>query len=598
MINKELVEGIPQELADYLDFLNSTDTSRDRMVTKQRIDENAEGFAKAINIFLAYPDKLVELMSAEHFELYFAQIITLRVMSRHRQSYHTYTRGFSKSFLSSLSRYIHTMLTPRHKAFVVAETKEQGATIAREKIIDDLWEKFPLLANEMQKTRVAGKVIQPYVVGKDYAEFRFTHGGRIDVIGSGSSVRGGRRNSGIFEEVINHDQVAVNERIIPLVNAPRRMQNGKINPKEPQGSKIFVTTAGFQGTFAYEKLIETIAYSIVDPERYMVLGAGYEIPLMHGLLDKDAVKEMLSSPSFEEDSIDREYRSIWSGSPVGAAFASKRIDQLRKIVRADNANRAVGEEFYVVVADMAKDGSANTAVVVLKVQPRDHAFMYYTVNMFKIMTSDYELVSQRLKETVFDYDARLLVYDANGIGAAIRDWLNKEQVSSDKGTILPPLGIINPPEKSKRDVRKVSRDQTICYEVKAVGDQANAIHRVLFSKMGANNVRFLIKSAVAVEKFNEKESFRNLEPRRKKAILEPYFIMDILEEEMRNLDVVDTVDNLGANTLKIVRRNKKVQKDFFSALEYGINAVHEYFEVPYYSEKRKKHFSPADYIMT
>lgn len=171
-------------------------------------------------------------------------------------------------------------------------------------------------------------------------------------------------------------------------------------------------------------------------------------------------------------------------------------------------------------------------------------------------------------------------------------------MSSDTGSVLPALGIINPPEKSKRDVRRVPRDQTICYEIKAVGEQANAIHRVFFSKMGANNVRFLIKSAVAVEKFNEKESFRILEPRQKKAKLEPYFIMDILEEEMKNLDVVDTVDNLGANTLRIVRRNKKIQKDFFSALEYGVHAIHEYFEVPYYSEKRKKQFNPADYIMT
>ena len=168
--------GVPQEISDYLDFINSTDNARERMVTKQRIDENAEGFAKAIEIFLAYPDKLVELMQPEHFQLYFSQILTLRIMSRHRQSYHTYTRGFSKSFLAALSRYIVTMLTPRHKAFLVAETKEQGATIAREKFIDDLWNKFPLLANEMKPSRVAGKVVQPYVVGKDYAEFRFTHG--------------------------------------------------------------------------------------------------------------------------------------------------------------------------------------------------------------------------------------------------------------------------------------------------------------------------------------------------------------------------------------------------------------------------------------
>lgn len=274
MIKRELVEGLPQEISDYLDFLNATDTSKERMVTKQRIDENLEGFGKAMNTFLAYPDKLVELMASENFELYFSQVIVLRIMSRHRESYHTFTRGFSKSFLAALSRYIYTMLTPRHKAFLVAETKEQGATIAREKIVDDLWAKFPLLQNEMKPTRVANKVVQPYVIGKDYAEFRFTHGGRIDVIGSGSSVRGGRRNSGTFEEVINHDQTAVNERIIPLTNAPRRLISGKLNPKEPQGQKIFVTTAGFQGTFAYEKLMETVAYSVIDPDKYMVLGGG------------------------------------------------------------------------------------------------------------------------------------------------------------------------------------------------------------------------------------------------------------------------------------------------------------------------------------
>ena len=311
------VDQIPQELADYLKFLNETDSVSDKMLTKERVLRNLKGYGNAINFFLAYPDKLVDLMTPRDsaFELYFVQRVVLRSMSRHRQSFMTFTRSFSKSFLAFLSRYIFAMLVPHHKAFIVSGTKIQAAQIAKEKVVQDLWVKFPLLENEMQKFRVAGKLQEPYLQGKDYAEFNFTHGGTFDVVGSGSSIRGARRHSGIFEEVIEHDPIEINEHIIPLMNKQRITSHGEINPHEPHGSKIYVTTAGYQGTFAYEKLIETICYTVIDPDKYIVLGGSYYIPLMVGLLDQQAMVEVLSSPSFQQDSVDREYRSKWSGSP-------------------------------------------------------------------------------------------------------------------------------------------------------------------------------------------------------------------------------------------------------------------------------------------
>lgn len=599
MNNNEVHEKMPQEITDYLDFLNSVDETKNKLVTKKRIDKNFDNFGNAINTFLAYPDKLVELMTPRDskFHLYFSQVMTLRVMSRHRQSFHTYTRGFSKSFLSSLSRYIGTMLVPGHKAFMVAGTKEQGANIAKEKVVGDLWEKFPLLANEMKKTRVAGKVRDAYKQGKDYAEFRFTHGGVFDVVGAGGGIRGARRHSGIFEEVIEHDPKEINEKIIPLMNKQREDSKGNINPKEPHGNKIFVTTAGFQGTFAYEKLIENVCYAVVDPKRYAVFGGSYDIPLMHGLLDKQAVVEMLSSPSFEDDSIDREYRSIWSGSTVGAAFSAKGMKQLRKVVHADREDKATGEDFYVVSADMAKDGSANTAVVVMKVSPREYAFFYKVVNLFKIETSDYKKVSAELKKAVQTYNARLLIYDANGIGAAIRDWLNKDQLDEESGMPLDALGIINPPTKVKKDVAKVNAQRTICYEIKATGEEASVVHKVFFSKIGANNVRFLIKSQEAIERLSKTKQFNSMDKKQRKAFLRPYFTMDLLEEELKNLDVAETSDNMSSNKMKIVRRSRKIQKDFFSASEYAVYGVQNYLETAYYTTKRKGIGSMADYIM-
>ena len=67
---------------------------------------------------------------------------------------------------------------------------------------------------------------------------------------------------------------------------------------------------------------------------------------------------------------------------------------------------------------MAKDGSANTAVVVYKVRPKDFNYVYMIVNAFQIDTTDYEVVSATIKRSLAAYEASLFVYDANGIGAA------------------------------------------------------------------------------------------------------------------------------------------------------------------------------------
>jgi hypothetical protein len=38
--------------------------------------------------------------------------------------------------------------------------------------------------------------------------------------------------------------------------------------------------------------------------------------------------------------------------------------------------------------------------------------------------------------------------------------------------------------------------------------------------------------------------------------------------------------------IRVIRRDDKIQKDFFSAAEYGIYAVVQEFELPYYKKKK------------
>ncbi len=585
---------------DYLDFLNKNFEMAEHFVTKERIDKNLEGFGEAINTFLTYPDILADIMTPKSrtFSMFFLQRMVLRSMSRSVQSYHTFTRGFSKSFLAFYSRYVHTMLVPRHKSFVIAGTKEQAAQIAKEKVIGDLWVRFPLLENEMQKFRVGGQIRNPFTQGQGYAEFRFSHGGIFDVVGG--TIRGFRRNSGIFEEVIQLDPEFINEHAIPLLNKPREDIFGNVNPLEPHGSKIFITTAGYQGTYAHDKLLETLCQTAVNPDRYMVLGGSYKIPIMHGLLQESSIRDLLSAGSYERSSFEREYESIWSGARKGSIFSASAIQRLRKITNAEYKYREdsrvykMGKPFYVVSADMSKDGSANTAVVVVKVIPREYYFTYNFVNLFSIDTSDYEKVSNILKKTIMNYKASMLIYDAAGIGASLRDWINKDSVD-EYGTRLSGLGIINPPTKVEGDIIKWPKDKTICYEIKATGEKADEIHKIFFSRISNGSVRFLVKSTDAIAKFQEMEGFKKASNQKRMLKLRPYLFMDKMEKELRNLQVADLSDNMSVK-MKVTRRDTKIQKDFFSAAEYAIFGVNQHIELQHYKSRRKSRVSAKDLV--
>jgi hypothetical protein len=174
---------------------------------------------------------------------------------------------------------------------------------------------------------------------------------------------------------------------------------------------------------------------------------------------------------------------------------------------------------------------------------------------------------------VIDYKATMLVYDANGVGAGLREWLNKPTVNQN-GELMQGLGIVNPPNKEVEAVLIKYREpwRNIVYEIKSGGGKSSDIHRTFFAKMSNGSVRLLVKSSEALAAFSKNASFCEATRQRKEAIMRPYYFVDQLELELKNLDIKDTVDNVMTN-IQVTRRNKNIQKDFFSAAEYGIYAA-------------------------
>ena len=580
---------IDPEVEDYINFLEADEQDNTGFLTKKRVNEHFQECGEMLNLFIVYPDRFVDLIIPHnsHFKLFFFQRLMIRCIARGNATFETFSRGTSKSFNADLERYLHCMFIPRHHTTITAGTNKQAAEIAKQKVVDDLWVKFPLLANEMQKRKVAGKILDAYKMGKDYVEFNFKNGSSLGL----GNVRGLRRQSLIFEEVIEQDEVKVNEVYIPLLNEPRKMYNGLINPYEPQSQQIYITTAGYQNTFAYQKLIEILCRSVLEPEKYFVLSGSYRIPLSCGLTAQKQIEDVINSPSFSKSSFEREYESRWSDAPMGAAFSSNVITSLRQVKVVELKDKRTPEQiendcFYVICADMAKDGAADTAVGVAKVIPKEHYFTYKFINLLTIPSTDYMVVANTFKKLVLTYNAKLLVYDANGVGAGLRDWLNK-QTTDEYGNILEGLGIINPPSTSERDLIKYPKDKTIIYEIKSGGRIGEQIHFFFFSRMSTGAITFPIKLSEALNLYSKNKGFVKMSIRKQQEYLLPFKVMDLMEAELKNLDIVNTSDQMS-NTMKIIRRSESIQKDFFSMAEYLVWAVNQYFELDYYKRRSRK----------
>lgn len=188
-------------------------------------------FAKYVSLWRVCPDLFIDFITPKDskFKLFFYQRVFLRSAIRHKYFYATFTRAFSKSFLSILILYIKLILYPNISLFICSGGKGQATNIAKEKI-EEIWEKFPILKRE----------VKDYQVSKDYLKITLQNNSRLDIVAVRESTRGGRRNAGLIEEAILVDGKLLNEVIIPLMNVNRRAKNGDVDPNEPHKQQIYV----------------------------------------------------------------------------------------------------------------------------------------------------------------------------------------------------------------------------------------------------------------------------------------------------------------------------------------------------------------------
>lgn len=88
----------------------------------------------------------------------------------------------------------------------------------------------------------------------------------------------------------------------------------------------------------YDKLIQILVWEIVKPDRAMVMGGTWRIPVLMKLLDKNFVKDLQMDGTFNESSFEREYKNLYSINLVNCWELSLRQSAAKLAVAARKFN--------------------------------------------------------------------------------------------------------------------------------------------------------------------------------------------------------------------------------------------------------------------
>ena len=536
-----------------------------------------------------YPDLFVDFMvrgSREEvkegeFKFYFYQRVFLRSVMRFQYVYAVFPRAYSKSFLSVMALMIRCILFPGAHLFVTSGGKEQGASILHDKV-QEICKLIPTFEREIDWGR--GKTQE----GKDRVRYVFKNGSVLDNLAARESTRGQRRHGGLMEECVGIDDSILREVIIPVMAVSRRAQDGTVNEKEPLNkSQIYITTAGYKGTFPYDRLIGFLVRMVTQPERCMVLGGTWRTPVGVGIQSKTFITDQKNEGTYNEASFEREYESKWSGTVEDVFFNGEHFNRNRKLLQPEyeHSGRSAAGAYYILSADVGRKG-CDTVVCVFKVTPQTQGPAVKTlVNIYTISDEHFEDQAIQLKKLYYKYKARRLVIDGNGLGIGLVDYMVKSQ-NDENGDFYPDFGVENDDDAYYKKYRTANTEFDAMYILKANAPINTECHSNAQTQLASGKVKFLIDERVAREKLLGTQKGQKMTPEERAEYLKPFTLTSILKEEMMNL----REENEGINII-LKQANRGIRKDKFSAFEYGLYYIKQEED----RKKKKKKFKASDW---
>ena len=571
------------------DLLDLSTSRRKIGLSPERVEAVLPTVRKYVAFWREYPDLFVDFMvrgtrtevKDGEFCFYFYQRVFLRCVMRYQYVYAVFPRAYSKSFLTVMAMMCRCILYPDAHLFVTSGGKEQGASILQSKV-EEICKLIPSFEREIDWGR--GKTL----TGKDKVRYVFKNGSVLDNLAARESTRGQRRHGGVMEECVGIDDQILREVVIPVMAISRRAKDGTTVESEPLNkSQIYITTAGYKGTYPYDRLIGFLVRMVTQPDRCIVLGGTWRTPVGMGLQSKTFITDQKNEGTYNEASFEREYESKWSGTVEDAFFNGEHFTRNRKLLQPEyeHSGRSAAGAYYVLSVDVGRKG-CDSVVCVFKVTPQAQGpAIKSLVNIYTMADEHFEDQAIKMKKLFYKYKARTLVIDGNGVGLGLIDYMIKSQ-NDENGDFYPDFGVANDDEGYYKKYRTANTEFDAMYIIKANAPINTECHANAQSQLAAGKVKFLIDERAAREKLLGTVKGQKMKPEERAEYLQPFTLTSILKEEMMNL----REENEGINII-LKQANRGIRKDKFSAFEYGLYYIKQEED----KKKKKKRFNAADW---
>lgn len=474
------------------------------------------------------------------------QRVILRCLARFKSSYCVLARGSGKTLLSMMYAFHTCIFYPTVEVSLTAQTRENSAKLIKDKY-DELLRAFPLLKEEIYSAKFS----------KDNAEIEFHNGSKISNLANNQSSKGAHVQRGIVDEDNLTDEETYLDVLEPIFTTVPRKTVGKLcvrDPYEMNGSISQLTSSGFRGSSAFYRCLKHLD-NMIALKGEMCFGASWELQEFYGrgatraeILKK---KETNSAVSF-----DMNYRAVWTGNSDSSLCSISKLLSCRTLTKPE----LKGEEYaeYILSVDVARSDNENnnqTSISVLKIirKKNGRILEVQVPNIHTIKgTLNFDAQAIEIKKLREIYNAIAVVVDDNGLGKGTVDSLLKEQVDPITGHSLGCWDTLNSeriPEISG------SPKYVFCYMAQKYDNEsiANFIDYVETGKL-----RLLEK------KDTMSYDAQNLSGN--KDLLLPFIQTDFFVEEVSNLKL----KHLNNGGLSIERVVKKMDKDRFSSIQYGL----------------------------
>ena len=572
------------------DLLDLSTSRRKIGLSPERVEAVLPTVRKYVAFWREYPDLFVDFMvrgtrtevKDGEFCFYFYQRVFLRCVMRYQYVYAVFPRAYSKSFLTVMALMCRCILYPDAHLFVTSGGKEQGASILQSKV-EEICKLIPSFEREIDWGR--GKTL----TGKDKVRYVFKNGSVLDNLAARESTRGQRRHGGVMEECVGIDDQILREVIIPVMAISRRAKDGTTVESEPLNkSQIYITTAGYKGTYPYDRLIGFLVRMVTQPDRCIVLGGTWRTPVGMGLQSKTFITDQKNEGTYNEASFEREYESKWSGTVEDAFFNGEHFTRNRKLLQPEyeHSGRSAAGAYYVLSVDVGRKG-CDSVICVFKVTPQAQGpAIKSLVNIYTMSDTHMEDQAIMIKKLFYKYKARTVVIDGNGVGLGLVDYMVKSQ-NDENGDFFPDFGVENDDEAYYKKYRTQNTELDAMYIIKANAPINTECHTNAQVQLQAGKVKFLIDERAAREKLLGTAKGQKMKPEERAEYLQPFTLTSILKEEMMNL----REENEGINII-LKQANRGIRKDKFSAFEYGLYYIKQEED----SKRKKRKFKASDFM--